>query len=316
MDPVARRFMWNLIDEVAREGRVSIVLTTHSMEECEALCSRVGIMVGGRLRCLGSVQHLKHRFGKGYLAEIRLADPNPDKVRNTLNRIEPYTKDANGRVPWSKVPAVCAELGDARRALMIHPNSSGWLLANHFQRGACLDALLSVACCLPFADSSRCVLCSEGFVDDSMFAEWWVAETQAAVLHNFVMSSFAQCELVERHGELFRYRLRDPDQPLSSIFGVIEGSRSRLGIAEYSLSQTTLEAIFNLFAAQQEEETGAVRGMGGAPGEESSRMLSQSDPRREVDGDESDFGSVPGTTVRPMSASPGDPFHESSGAAR
>lgn len=35
-------------------------------EECEALCSRLTIVVGGRLRCLGSCQHLKHRFGKGY----------------------------------------------------------------------------------------------------------------------------------------------------------------------------------------------------------------------------------------------------------
>ena len=32
------------------------MLTTHSMEECEALCSRIGIMVGGRFRCLGSAQ--------------------------------------------------------------------------------------------------------------------------------------------------------------------------------------------------------------------------------------------------------------------
>lgn len=39
-------------------------------EECEALCSRVSIMVGGRLRCLGSCQHLKNRFGRGYKVRI------------------------------------------------------------------------------------------------------------------------------------------------------------------------------------------------------------------------------------------------------
>lgn len=32
-----------------------------SMEECEALCTRMAIMVNGRFRCLGSVQHLKNR---------------------------------------------------------------------------------------------------------------------------------------------------------------------------------------------------------------------------------------------------------------
>lgn len=35
------------------------------MEECEALCTRIGIMTAGRLRCLGTVQHLKNRFGAG-----------------------------------------------------------------------------------------------------------------------------------------------------------------------------------------------------------------------------------------------------------
>ena len=42
-----------------------MVLTSHSMEECEALCTRVGIMTAGHLRCLGTVQHLKNRFGAG-----------------------------------------------------------------------------------------------------------------------------------------------------------------------------------------------------------------------------------------------------------
>lgn len=43
-----------------------------SMEECEALCQRIGIMVGGRVRCLGTSQHLKTRFGKGFQLEARV----------------------------------------------------------------------------------------------------------------------------------------------------------------------------------------------------------------------------------------------------
>ena len=68
MDPVARRFMWEVIERMARTS--SIVLVSHSMEECEALCNRVGIMVGGRMRCVGSIQHLKNRFGQGYHTEV------------------------------------------------------------------------------------------------------------------------------------------------------------------------------------------------------------------------------------------------------
>ena len=48
-------------------------MTSHSMEECEALCTQIAIMRHGKLRCLGSVQHLKNRFGAGYVLEVRLA---------------------------------------------------------------------------------------------------------------------------------------------------------------------------------------------------------------------------------------------------
>ena len=44
------------------------------MEECEALCHRVGIMVGGRLRCLGSTTHLKQVYGAGYQLDVNVAE--------------------------------------------------------------------------------------------------------------------------------------------------------------------------------------------------------------------------------------------------
>lgn len=45
------------------------------------------------------------------------------------------------------------------------------------------------------------------------------------------------------------------------MFGVVEGSKSELRIQEYSIAQTSLEQIFNQFAAQQEEEKGAAAGI-------------------------------------------------------
>uniref|UniRef100_A0A452QWJ1 ATP binding cassette subfamily A member 7 n=1 Tax=Ursus americanus TaxID=9643 RepID=A0A452QWJ1_URSAM len=71
MDPSSRRFLWNSLLAVVREGR-SVVLTSHSMEECEALCTRLAIMVSGRFRCLGSAQHLKSRFGAGHTLTLRV----------------------------------------------------------------------------------------------------------------------------------------------------------------------------------------------------------------------------------------------------
>uniref|UniRef100_A0A671RZJ2 P-type phospholipid transporter n=1 Tax=Sinocyclocheilus anshuiensis TaxID=1608454 RepID=A0A671RZJ2_9TELE len=76
MDPKARRALWNCILSIIKEGR-SVVLTSHSMEECEALCTRMAIMVNGRFRCLGSVQHLKNKFGDGYTIILRVAGADP-----------------------------------------------------------------------------------------------------------------------------------------------------------------------------------------------------------------------------------------------
>ncbi|KAK3090139.1 hypothetical protein FSP39_009459 [Pinctada imbricata] len=76
MDPKARRFLWNCINNIVKDGR-SVVLTSHSMEECEALCGRLAIMVNGTFRCIGSIQHLKNRFGDGYTILLRLAGENP-----------------------------------------------------------------------------------------------------------------------------------------------------------------------------------------------------------------------------------------------
>ncbi|XP_034945670.1 ATP-binding cassette sub-family A member 5-like [Chelonus insularis] len=71
MDPRSKRFLWDTILASFQGGRGAI-LTTHSMEEADALCSRVGIMVKGELRCIGSTQHLKNLYGAGYTLEMKL----------------------------------------------------------------------------------------------------------------------------------------------------------------------------------------------------------------------------------------------------
>uniref|UniRef100_A0A8C5FEU4 ABC transporter domain-containing protein n=1 Tax=Gadus morhua TaxID=8049 RepID=A0A8C5FEU4_GADMO len=76
MDPKARRFLWDCILSILKDGR-SVILTSHSMEECEALCTRMAIMVNGRFKCLGSIQHLKSRFGDGYTVVVRVGGSPP-----------------------------------------------------------------------------------------------------------------------------------------------------------------------------------------------------------------------------------------------
>lgn len=71
MDPGAKRHLWGVVSKYEAAGK-SIILTSHSMEECEALCSRLAIMVDGEFKCLGSPQHLKTKFSKGYTINVLL----------------------------------------------------------------------------------------------------------------------------------------------------------------------------------------------------------------------------------------------------
>ncbi|XP_023276845.1 ATP-binding cassette sub-family A member 1-like isoform X1 [Seriola lalandi dorsalis] len=153
MDPKARRFLWDCILSVIRKGR-SVILTSHSMEECEALCTRMAIMVNGRFKCLGSIQHLKSRFGDGYTVIVRVGGSPP----------------------------------------------------------------------------------ALGPVED------------------FVQQTFPSSVLKEKHHNTLQYQLPFTQGALSTIFSQFTSHQHRLGVEDYSVSQTTLDQVFVNFARHQHGE--------------------------------------------------------------
>jgi ABC-type multidrug transport system ATPase subunit len=70
LDPETRREVWNTIDTFRADR--CIILTTHSMEEADALCDRIGIMAKGQLQCIGTQLHLKNRLGSGLQLKVSL----------------------------------------------------------------------------------------------------------------------------------------------------------------------------------------------------------------------------------------------------
>lgn len=70
LDILAREKLWNSIEK-AKEGKV-IILTTHSLEEAETLSDRVAIISNGQLKCIGKVEELKMRLGRGYHLTVSL----------------------------------------------------------------------------------------------------------------------------------------------------------------------------------------------------------------------------------------------------
>lgn len=75
--------MWTCIQDCQKSNK-NIVLTSHSMDECEYLCNRLAIMASGQLKCIGPIQNLKDSFGLGFVIHIVFNEATPDCSENIL----------------------------------------------------------------------------------------------------------------------------------------------------------------------------------------------------------------------------------------
>ncbi|KAJ9460711.1 ABC transporter A family member 1 [Diplonema papillatum] len=90
MDPLARRSLWVALEKAITDLQLSVVLTTHHLEEIEGLARlehRVTIMVDGKLQCLGSLQQLKHALGDTYELIVKVASAEAEeKVKKLVQQ--------------------------------------------------------------------------------------------------------------------------------------------------------------------------------------------------------------------------------------
>lgn len=122
MDPQSKRFLWDTISQSFSGTERGAILTTHYMEEADALCTRVAIMVNGKMECIGATQHLKNKFSSGYLLEVKLKmeDVSDDEQGRLLDelesfvmslfpnaiRLEKFGTHAQYKIPKSDVPSL------------------------------------------------------------------------------------------------------------------------------------------------------------------------------------------------------------------
>ncbi|XP_075850818.1 ATP-binding cassette sub-family A member 10 isoform X4 [Microcebus murinus] len=111
MDPKGQQQIWQAIKNIIKNKERGALLTTHYMAEAEAVCDRVAIMVSGKLRCIGSIQHLKSKFGKDYLLEIKMKEPTQVEPLHTeilkffpqAARLERYSSLMSYKLPVEDV---------------------------------------------------------------------------------------------------------------------------------------------------------------------------------------------------------------------
>ncbi|XP_019894830.1 retinal-specific phospholipid-transporting ATPase ABCA4 isoform X3 [Musca domestica] len=126
VDPISRRFLWKTIQDFQKRDK-TIVLTSHSMDECEHLCNRLAIMAEGQFKCLGHVPELKQLYGAGFTISIKLrtneaTDIEVQTVTHHLKEIFPHCKLRESHagiltyfiksfdiIAWSDVFSRCAQ---------------------------------------------------------------------------------------------------------------------------------------------------------------------------------------------------------------
>jgi ABC-2 type transport system ATP-binding protein len=80
LDPQTRLLLWEIIREYNQAGK-TILLTTHNMEEADALCQRLAIIDHGKVIALGSPRELKASVPGGYLLRLRFGQTSPELLK-------------------------------------------------------------------------------------------------------------------------------------------------------------------------------------------------------------------------------------------
>ncbi|CAF4070781.1 unnamed protein product, partial [Rotaria sordida] len=89
VDPNARQQMQEIFLNAVK-AKLTVILTSHAMDECERVCNRLGIMVQGQLICLGTIQHLKSKFGQGYTIEIKVRSISDDTNITPIHNVQSF----------------------------------------------------------------------------------------------------------------------------------------------------------------------------------------------------------------------------------
>lgn len=220
MDPEARRFMWTVVEKISqRDKKSAVILTTHSMEEAEALSTKMGIMVrGGIFRCMGSTQHVKNKYGVGYEIEIKVSKSIYQNLQAYAETFG-FDKNLQSKIKLHHATARLRESRDVDQLILDQICREG--LGGDLVLEAHLD---------PDDEVKLYHLVQYLYVQQSGFK---FIEGMAGL--------FDQVEILEHCGDFYKFRVPKEGKTIGYLFGLIEDKKAEFNISEYSVQQTSLE---------------------------------------------------------------------------
>jgi ATP-binding cassette subfamily A (ABC1) protein 3 len=225
MDPKARRFMWKVISRVATEKKnATVILTTHSMEEAEALSTRLGIMVKGNFKCIGTPQHIKSKYGEGFEIEVKLNALPKSRIEAAMQALNLGSRRI---IKENEFEAVLEFLKvGAEDRLEISEGGSGNYIYNSLKAG-------------------------KKEVETFTLVEFLeICRLEREVLES-IAKEFGSIEVLERLQTFMRLKIKDRVR-VGRLFDFFEKSKDRLAVQQYTIKQATVEQIFNKFAGEGE----------------------------------------------------------------
>ena len=225
MDPEARRFMWSVIHKMSTKGRKSsVIMTTHSMDEAETLCKRMGIMVNGEFVCMGKANQIKDKYGFGYEADVRI------KPMTELQKNEIYSKynfNKNTLVTNDNIKDI---LNSMNKKYYLDELQEG-RLGERLMRELELNGNVNIETLLNWIffveNALKFIIKGKNYFDEIIISEH--------IENNF----------------LFKMKKEQSDKSIGFFFGLFEEGKESCFVTEYSIQKTSLEQIFNKFAANQ-----------------------------------------------------------------
>lgn len=196
------------------------------MEEAEALCTKMGIMVKGEFKCFGPATHIKDKFGTGYEVEFKIRSLSEEETAQSIS--------------------------DARNQGLAFPLRIAGCKAYLQQQGRddLADELDGAGIGSEFVD-----LEARGMpIVPEEFFRWVFLESSGNKMIDMLEGKFEECEIIEHYGNSWKVKTSRDSYSIGFLFGMMEEIKPQYDISEYQVSQTTLEQIFNNFATMGDAE--------------------------------------------------------------